>query len=102
MMMVFGRMAKATALPMNQAALRRLGHTVGIAFAIMVAGCEKRASEPAMANQTDTRGITLWADPKTGCEYLLMEENYPNLARAAITPRLREDGTVSCPRAQGM
>jgi hypothetical protein len=95
--------ARATHAP-HRAALRHLGLSVGIAIASSaLAACQ--------ANRQDTGGeaprverpygLHVWRDPETGCAYLIISEDYSNLARAALTPKLREDGKPDC-AASGM
>lgn len=67
--------------------------------AITIAGCEDRTPPFATRPEPLAGAVETWTDPETGCRYLLISEDYPNLSRAAITPRLRVDGTPDCSTA---
>lgn len=84
----------------HRAVFHRLGLSVSVAIAL--AGCEtKTETMPQFVEADSAVAVRAWKDPKTGCEYLVISDDYPHKARAAITPRLRANGEPFCP-AEGL
>ena len=62
--------------------------------AIAIAGCSKA---PGSGVSVDGRSaVYSWADPATGCLYLIFDHRSAYAGAGGITPRLRADGKPDC------
>ena len=100
-------MPTAPALALRAKPLRvfSLRASIGIALALGLAGCAlaKPENQPSGAEEFKTlppakeysasSNIFIWADPDTGCKYLV----FSSYKKGGITPRLRADGEPDCP-----
>lgn len=80
----------------------RLRLSVGIASALVLAGCNEGPigevmPESETGDLREGNSIRKWTDPTTGCAYLIYQRHSGNASTGGITIRFKSDGTADCP-----
>ncbi len=68
--------------------------------ALALTGCEQagtRAPESETGDLGTGNSLRKWADPTTGCVYLIYEHYSGNASTGGFTVRFRADGKPDCP-----
>lgn len=97
-------MPTAPALALRAKPLRVLSLRASIGIALALTGCTKapvqeteQPVEPMPpADYNAGNNVYVWADPDTGCKYLI----FSPYREGGIIARLRADGAPDCPAAQ--